>query len=194
MASIAFKRIYHIHEAIGATSANESYMISDPETGCGLAAVNEKAGIGVTMAKAFVDKLLLPVKFEMISSEGSSILEMSQPIAFVKPTFTVKNSEGRILCFLKSNSCRLKPYIEVLDERGQLVGTITGDWHYNNFDFIDISDKPIAKIHHCYGGFLREALTTADDYDVEILSEIPDSSMAAVTLAATIAIDTWFHE
>ncbi len=194
MASIAYKRTYHIHEAIGATSANESFMITDPETGCGLAAVNEKAGIGVTVAKAFVDKLLLPVKFEMVSSEGSSIFEMTQPIAFVKPTFTVKNSAGRILCSLKCNSCRLKPFIEVLDERGQVIGNISGDWKYKDFDFKDISDKLIAKIHHINGGFLRDVLTTADDYDVEMLSEIPDSSMAEVTLAAAIAIDTWFHE
>ncbi len=194
MAAIAYRRRYHIHEAIGATSLNESYMISDPESGCGLAAVDEKTGIGVKIGKAFFDKSLLPVKLEMVSSEGSLILEMYQPISIIKPVFTVKSSEGRILCFLKSNSCFLKPFIEVLDEREQIIGSIQGNWHFNNFEFKDVAGKSIATISHCYGGFLREAFTTADDFDVQMLSETPDSSMAMVTLAAAIAIDVWFHE
>ena len=56
MATIAYRRRYHIHEEIGATSINESYMISDPESGCGLAAVEEKTGIGTKIGKAFLDK------------------------------------------------------------------------------------------------------------------------------------------
>ena len=194
MATIAYRRRYHIHEAIGATSINESYMISDPESGCGLAAVDEKTGIGQKIAKAFLDKSLLPVKLEMVSSEGTNILEMYQPVSIIKPTFTVKSSEGRILCVLKSNSCFLKPFIEVFDERGQVIGSITGNWHFNDFEFKDVGGKDIASIKHCYGGFLREAFTTADDYDVEMLAETPDSSLAMVTLAATVAIDVWFHE
>ncbi len=194
MATIAYKRRYHIHEAIGATSVNESYMISDPESGCGLAAVDEKTGIGVKIGKAFLDKILLPVKLEMVSSEGSLILEMHQPISLIKPVFTVKTAEGRILCSLKSNSCFFKPCIDVLDERGQLLGKINGDWHHNNFEFKDISNKSIATIKHCYGGFLREAFTTADEYDIEMLAETADSSLAMVTLASAIAIDVWFHE
>jgi uncharacterized protein YxjI len=193
MATIAYKRKYHIHEEIGATSLSESYMISDSESGCGLAAVDEKAGIGIKIAKAFLDKSLLPVKLEMVSSEGTLILEMYQPISLIKPTFTVKTYEGRILCILKSNSC-FKPFIEVLDERNQIVGSISGDWRFNNFEFKDISGKFISKITHCYGGILRESLTTADDYEIEMLAETPDSSMAMVALAATIAIDVWFHE
>ena len=194
MASITFKRKYHIHEVIGATSANESYMITDPETGCGLAAVDEKPGVGTTVAKAFFDKLLLPSKFEMVSSEGSLIFEMCQPASLIKPVFTVKTSEGRILCSIKSNSNRLNPCIDVLDERGQLVGSVTSSWRVQDFDFNDMTGKPIAKIHHCNGGFIRDTFTTADDYDVEMLIEVPDSGMAAVALAVTVAIDTWYHE
>lgn len=194
MASIAYKRKYHINQVFGATSLNESYMISDSESGCGLAAVDEITGIGVKIGKAFLDKSLLPVKLEMVSSEGSFILGMYQPVSLIKPAFTVKNSEGRILCILKSNSCFFKPFIEVLDERNQIVGTIKGDWHHNDFEFKDIGGKNIATIKHCYGGFLRESFTTADDFDVEMLAETPDVSLAMVTLAATIAIDIWFHE
>lgn len=193
MATIAYKRRYHIHEAIGATSVNESYMISDPESGCGLAAVDEKTGIGVKIGKAFLDKAFLPVKLEMVSSEGSLILEMYQPVSLIKPVFTVKTAEGRILCSLKSNSC-FKPFIDVLDERGQVLGKITGDWRRSDFVFKDISNKNIATIKHCFGGFLREAFTTADDYDIEMLAETADSSLALVTIASAIAIDIWFHE
>lgn len=193
MATIAYKRRYHIHEEIGATSLNESYMISDPESGCGLAAVDEKVGIGIKIGKAFLDKSLLPVKLEMVSSEGTLILEMYQPVSFMKPTFTVKTAEGRTLCVLKSNSY-MKPFISVLDERNQTIGSITGDWRFKDFEFKDLSGNSISTIKHCYGGFLRETFTTADDYDIEMLAETPDSSMALVTLASAIAIDVWFHE
>ena len=119
---------------------------------------------------------------------------MYQPIAIIKPSFTVKSSDGRLLCILKSNSCFLKPFIEVLDEREQVIGSITGNWRFNDFKFNDVSGKEIATIKHCYGGFLRETLTTADDYDIEMLAETPDTSLAMVTLASAIAIDIWYHE
>lgn len=194
MATIAYKRKYRIHEAIGAASLNESYMISDSENGCGLAAVEEVAGIGVKIAKAFIDKSVLPVHMEMTSSEGSTILDMYQPISFIKPTFTVKTSDGRILCVIRKNSYGLKPNIDVLDERDQIVGTITGDWRFNNFDFKDVGGRQIATIKHCFGGVIRELFTTADDYEVDMLAETPDTSMAQVVLAAAIAIDIWYHE
>lgn len=194
MANIAYKRKYHIHESIGAATASEFYMISDPESGCGLAAVEEKAGLGKIAAKFFLDKALLSVQLEMLSSEGTQIFEMFQPISFFNPTFTVRNTEGRILCMLKSKSCRLTPLIEVLDERNQVIGNIAGDWRFTNFSFTDLGGKAIAKIDHCFGGLLREALTSSDDYDVEMLAEAPDPSLAMVTLAAAIAIDVWFHK
>lgn len=194
MANIPFKRRYSIHEAIGATSINESYMISDPESGCGLAAVDEKVGLGKSVAKAFVDKVLLPVHMVMTSSEGTNILEMTQPVGILKPVFTVKNSEGRILCELKSNICSLKPNIEVLDERGQVVGRITGNLSRRDFDLVDMAGKPVAKIKHLIESVVRELFTTADDYDVEMLIDIPDTTWASIALAATIAIDVWFHE
>lgn len=191
MPSIAFKKKYFVREAVGATSLNESYLITDPETGCGLAVVEEVTTTGQKIAKAFLDKSLLPVTLSMKTCEGNKILEMHQPASLFRSVFTVRNADGKILCLFKQKFSLLRPGIVVEDERGQRLGIIEGGLRFRNFQFKDNNGNPVATIRHVYGGLAKELLTTADDYEVDVHA---DSSMTLISLSAAICIDFMFHE
>ncbi|MDD2997612.1 MAG: phospholipid scramblase-related protein [Candidatus Riflebacteria bacterium] len=191
MKNIAFKKKYLVSEAIGATSLDESYLISDAETGLGMAAVEEHSTTAQKIAKAFVDKAFLPTRLIMKTTEGTTVLEMFQPASLFRSVFTVRNPDGKILCIFKQKLTLLNPGIVVEDEHGQKLGSIMGGWKLRNFQFKDNNGNAIASIKHLFGGVTKELLTTADDYEVDILG---DSSMTLISLAATICIDFMYHE
>lgn len=191
MPSIAFQKRFHVKEIVGATSLGEYYLVSDPETGAGLATVEEQVTLGQKIAKAFVDKAFLSVNLSMKTPEGSLILEIFQPASLFRSVFTVRNADGKILCLFKQKISLFCPGVVVEDAMGQRLGTIEGGWRFRKFQFKDLNGEPVATIRHLPGGLAKELLTTADDYEVDVHA---DSSMSLISLAATICIDFMFHE
>ncbi|MFZ5952156.1 MAG: phospholipid scramblase-related protein [Candidatus Rifleibacteriota bacterium] len=191
MRSIAYRKKYLVTESIGATKLYESYLVIDPETRETLAEIVEEASTGHKIAKVFLDKAFLPVKLVMRSADGHTIMEMSQPASLFSAAFTVRNADGRVLCVFKQKFSLIKPEILVEDGQGQKIGRIEGGWKFRNFQFKDNNNNVLATIGHQYGGFARELLTTADDYEVTMSA---DAEMALITLASVICIDFFYHE
>ncbi|MEW6709748.1 MAG: phospholipid scramblase-related protein [Candidatus Riflebacteria bacterium] len=191
MQSIAYRKKYLVTESIGATKLHESYLVIDPETRETLAEIVEEASTGQKIAKMFLDKAFLPVKLAMRSADGHLIMEMSQPASLFSAAFTVRNADGRVLCSFRQKFSLIRPEIQVEDGQGKKIGRIDGGWKFRNFQFKDNNNNVLAKIGHKYGGFARELLTTADDYEVTMTA---DAEMALITLASVICIDFFYHE
>ncbi len=191
MPSITLKKEYLVRELVGATSIGEYYLIADPENDRGIAVVEEQTEWPQVIARAFLDKALLPVSLQMKNADGSEILKITKPVSILTSAFTVRNADGKVLCVLKHRMSLFRPVVAVEDEHGQSLGSIEGCWKFRLFQFRDNNGNPVSTIRHLYGGITRELLTTADDYEVDIHA---DSSMTLISLAATICIDFMFHE
>lgn len=191
MTSIMLKKKYLVSEAVGATCLNESFLITDPETGQGIAVVEEQVTLAQKVAKAFFDKAFLPARLCMKNTEGETVLNIIQPVSLFKAVFTVVNADGKILCVFRQRLSLFSPGIDVEDEHGQKLGSIEGSWKFRNFQFKDTNGTALASIRHKFGGFAKELLTTADDYEVDIHG---DASMTLISLAAVICIDFTYHE
>lgn len=191
MKNIAYRKKYLVKEDVGATRLHESYLIIDPEDNSTLAEVVEEATTGQKIAKMFLDKAFLPVKLNMRSADDDLLLEITSPASFLRSVFTVRNSDGKILCVLKQKFSLIKPEIVVEDGNGQRLGKIEGGWKFRRFSFVDNNGNLLAKIKHQFAGIAKELFTTADDYEVIINS---DASMSLITLAAAICIDFVYHE
>ncbi|PKL43821.1 MAG: hypothetical protein CVV41_08645 [Candidatus Riflebacteria bacterium HGW-Riflebacteria-1] len=191
MAAITMKNKYIVKELVGATKLCESYLIIDPQNGAMLGSIDEETSTLHSIARAFLDKAFLSVKLVMRDPQGEPVLDISRPPALGKSVFTVRGADGKVLCLLKQHFSLLRPGIAVEDGNGQSLGTISGGWHFRNFQFKDNNGNPVATIRHKSEGILRELLTTADTYEVEIHT---DTSMSLISLAATVCIDFIFHE
>lgn len=191
MTTILLKKKYLVSEAVGATSLNESFLVTDPETGKGVAVVEEQVTFGQKIAKAFFDKAFLPVKLHMSNPDGQTILTITQPASLFKAVFTVSNADGKILCRFRQRISLFSPGVDVEDEHGNKLGSIEGSWKFKNFQFKDTTGNALASIRHKFAGLARELLTTADDYEVDIHG---DASMTLISLAAVVCIDFMYHE
>ena len=191
MTAFTCKKKFFIHEAIGATSLNEDYLVVD-EAGTGVAAFEEIVTTKQKIAKAFVDKVFLPINVIMKNDKGDKILEMNQPASLLSHCFTARDSEGKILCKISQNCSLCKPVIAVTDEKDQPIGTILGDWKCRNFTFEDTRGEKVSTISHKILDLAKHLFTTADDYEIEM--EKTDDTLALISVAATICIDFLYHE
>ena len=191
MASIAMKHKYIVKEMVGATKLCESYMIFDPQNGSFLGSIDEEATTAQSLARAFLDKAFLPVKLVMRDPQGNPVLEITRPAALVNSVFTVRGADNKILGRLKQKFSFMNPGVAIEDGNGQSLGTIAGGWRFRNFQFKDNNGNPIATIRHKSEGLLRELLTTADTYELDVHT---DTSMSMISLAATVCIDFIYHE
>ena len=191
MANMAMKNKYIVKEMVGATKLCESYMILDPQNGSFLGSIDEEATTAQSIARAFLDKAFLPVKLVMRDTQGNPVLEITRPAALACSIFTVRGADDKVLGRLKQKFSLMNPGIAVEDGNGQSLGTISVGWRFRNFQFKDTNGNPVATIRHKSEGLLRELLTTADTYELEIHS---DTSMSLISLAATVCIDFIYHE
>lgn len=191
MANMAMKNKYIVKEMVGATKLCESYMILDPQNGSFLGSIDEEATTAQSIARAFLDKAFLPVKLVMRDPQGNLVLEITRPAALACSIFTVRGADDKVLGRLKQKFSLMNPGIAVEDGNGQSLGTISGGWRFRNFQFKDTNGNSVATIRHKSEGLLRELLTTADTYELEIHS---DTSMSLISLAATVCIDFIYHE
>jgi uncharacterized protein YxjI len=185
------KHKYIVKELVGATKLCESYMIFDPQNGSLLGSIEEETTTAQAIARAFLDKAFLPVKLVMRDPQGGPVLEITRPAALACSAFTVRGSDNKVLGRLRQTFSFMHPSIVVEDGSGQRLGTISGGWHFRNFQFKDNNGNPIATIRHKAEGLLRELLTTADTYELDIHT---DTSMSLISLAATACIDFIYHE
>ncbi|EKD82146.1 MAG: scramblase family protein [uncultured bacterium] len=191
MAAITMKNKYIVKELVGATKLCESYMIFDPQNGNMLGSIDEESTMAHSIARAFLDKAFLPVKLTMRDPQGNAVLDISRPPALAKSIFTVRGADGKVLCLFKQRFSLMNPGVTVEDGNGQRLGVISGGWHFRNFQFKDNNGNPVATIRHKSEGLLKELLTSADTYEVDVHT---DTSMSLISLAATVCIDFIYHE
>ena len=191
MSGMFEKRVYCIHEAVGAAEMRESYRITD-ETGKELLGeAEERSSAGLSLAKAFFDKSWLPVSVEVKDAAGTRVIELDAAGWRPYAKMTVKDASGAVIGVLHEAGCSFKPRLDVAGGDGVPLGSVHGDLLGRTFGFKDASGADIARIEHIWGGITRELLTTADDYRVEITGDL---AKAPLVLAAALAIDLIWHE
>lgn len=127
----------------------------------------------------------------MRDPQGDHVLDITRPAALVSSVFTVRSFDNKVLGRLKQKFSLMNPGIAIEDGNGQSLGMITGGWRFRNFQFKDNNGNPIATIRHRSDGILRDLLTSADTYEVDVHA---DTSMSLMSLAAAICIDFIYHE
>lgn len=191
MSGLLEKRVYCIHEAVGAAMLHESYLITDETGKESLGEATERSSAGRSIAKAFFDKSWLPVCVEVKDAAGNSLIELNAAGWRPWAKLTVKNASGSEIGTLSESGCSIKPRLDITGPDGSPLGSVRGDLLGRTFGFKDASGADVARIEHLWGGFSRELLTTADDYRIDISGDL---AKAPLVLAAAIAIDLIWHE
>ena len=191
MSELFEKRSYLIREHLGFGNLYEKYDILDPADKRLLGIAEEKASFGCKVAKFFLDKNLLPLKVDICEKEDTPAITLQRPGGGFQQTIEAKKSDGSVFAKFKPSCCSLIGKFKVTDANDQEIGTVSGDWKGNEYQFIDSRGQTIGRIERQKHHFAREFFTSADTYLVKLFA---DQEQAPLLLAASIAVDLAFHE
>ncbi|WP_158887449.1 phospholipid scramblase-related protein [Amycolatopsis anabasis] len=128
-------------------------------------------------------------KFEVRDANHSTVLKVTRPAKVFKSRFLVTRADespiGEIIQENVFGKIRF-----AFSVNGQKIGGIFAEnWRAWNFSIRDHHDSEVARVTKTFGGFLKAAFTTADNYVVEIHRPLPEP-LASMVVASALTIDT----
>lgn len=88
----------------------------------------------------------------------------------------------------------LKPKFTILNNMGQEIATIKGDWKAWNFEITDAAGQQIGTVDKKWNGMAKELFTTADKYAVNIEPSVTDENTRIAIASVAAAIDMILKE
>jgi uncharacterized protein YxjI len=176
-------------------SAVQSYDIRDGDTGEVVGSARETIG-GFTQAMRWIiSKHLMPTRVEVREKPDDSLVFTLRRGWYVfRSRVEVHDAVGQLVGFFKSKFFTISGGFHVYDKEGKFFAHVQGRMFGFDYRFLTEDGKVelgrVAKRIGGVGGLAREVFFSADNYFLEVNSELAEQPMAKMLLlAATLAVD-----
>jgi len=195
MADILNNNIFLIKEHVGLFKAANNYDVYDPQTGNIIMECREPNLGFFTKMLRFTDyKTKTPFDVQICTPDGQRIVRIERGISIFISKVTISDGEGKYLGYFQQKLFSIGGKFDIYDNQDRLVCQLQGNWVGWDFRFTD-GDTEFAHISKEWGGIGKELFTSADNYVLEISSEVPDNHpVRKLILAAVMCIDMVLKE
>lgn len=162
------------------------------EQGAQIGAVNE---VGQSKAKKvlrFVSNVdqFLSKKFAVTDAAGTPVLALQRGAKFIKSKIEVLDGAGAAVGTIAQENAIGKIRFSLLSASGETLGGIFAEnWRAWNFRIEDASGKEVGRVTKEWAGAAKELFTTADNYLVELSSDLSGTARQ-LAFAAAVTVDT----
>ncbi|MEO7371011.1 MAG: phospholipid scramblase-related protein [Ilumatobacteraceae bacterium] len=169
---------------------NNQYSVFD-QSGRQIAAVNE---VGQSAAKKAIRLLssfdqFMTHKLEITDTEGRVVLRITRPAKLMKSTVVVSDGTDQEIGRIVQDNVFGKIHF-TLQAGGNTYGAIKAEnWRAWNFRIEDHTGVEVARITKTFEGVAKSLFTTADNYVVQIHTQIPQP-LNSLVVAAALSVDT----
>jgi uncharacterized protein YxjI len=169
---------------------NNQYSVFD-QSGQKIAAVNQ---VGQTAAKKVMRMMtsfdqFMTHRLEIVDAEGRVVLRLTRPGKVVKSTVIVSDPNDQEIGRIVQDNVFGKIHF-TLQAGGHTYGSIRAEnWRAWNFKVEDHNGVEIARITKTFEGVAMTLFTTADNYVVQIHTQIPQP-LNSLVVAAALSVDT----
>ncbi len=169
---------------------NNQYGIFD-QHGRRIGAVNQ---VGQSTAKKAVRLLtsydqFLTHKFEVADGQGRVVLKLTRPAKLMKSSLIITDANDQEIGKIVQDNVFGKVHF-TLQAGGYTYGSIRAEnWRAWNFRIEDHTGAEVARITKTFEGVAKTLFTTADNYVVQIHTQIPQPLISLV-IAAAVSVDT----
>lgn len=189
-ASLFEQPVLVVNQKAKVIEMTNQYSIFDPQ-GNRIGGVEE---VGQSTAKKALRLLtnvdqFLTHRYAVHDASGAVVMRMTRPAKIMKSTVVVENPDGsEIGRIVQANVFGKIRFDFVVN--GQSIGGIQAkNWRAWDFHISDASGNEVANITKTWGGFLKAAFTTADNYVVNIHAQLPEP-LCHMVVAAAVSVDT----
>ncbi len=184
-----------VKEHVGMFKAANNYDIYDLATGEKLLECREP-GLGfLTRMFRFTDyKRMTPFHIEIRDMQGDVVVQIKRGISIALSKVDVMDGSGRRLGGFKQKLLSVGGSFHVLDENDSPVCMLKGKWTGWDFRFMN-GEMELAHVTKKWTGIGREMFTSADNYVLDISSDVPPGSdLRKLIFAAVMCIDMVLKE
>lgn len=187
--------LFLVKEHVGLFKAANNYDIHDPTTGEIILECREPSLGMLTKLLRFTDyKRMTPFDIQIKSPDGQRFVRIQRGISFILSNVTVSDHDNNIIGSFKQHFFSIGGKFDVLDSQDQIVCKLEGKW--TGWDFFFRNDnKQFAHVSKKWNGIGKELFTSADNYILEISSDVPENDdVRKLILAAVMCIDMVLKE
>jgi Scramblase/Protein of unknown function (DUF2510) len=166
------------------------YSVFDRQ-GRQIAGVNEVGQSGAKKAMRLLTNLdqFMTHKLEVVNGAGEVQLRITRPAKVMKSTVIVSNAQDQEIGRIVQDNVFGKIHF-TLQAGGHTYGAIKAEnWRAWNFRIEDHTGTEVARITKTFEGFAKAMFTTADNYVVQIHTQLVQP-LNALVVAAALCVDT----
>ncbi len=195
MHSILSQNLFFIKEHVGMFKAANNFDILNPESKeIMMTCREEQLGFFTKMFRFTDYKRMTPFHIEVKTTSGERVLEIKRGISIFLSTVEVLDEKGNLVGRFKQKFFSIGGKFDVLDPQDNIICTLKGKW--TSWDFKFLRDNiELANVSKKWAGFGKELFTTADNYMLSIDDAVKkDDSARCLILAAVLCIDMVIKE
>jgi len=196
MNSVLNKNLFFVKEHVKIFKAANSFDIFDPDTKqIVLECREENLGFFTKMLRFTDYKRMTPFNMVIKTTTGQKIVTVRRGVSFFRSTVEVLNEQDALIGKFKQHFFSIGGKFEVLDQNERSLCMLKGTWTSWDFKFISNDGKEFATVTKKWNGLGKELFTSADNYILQINSEVPaDHPLRELILAAVMCIDLVLKE
>ena len=190
------KNLFFVKEHIKIFKAANSFDILDPDSKqIVLQCREENLGFFTKMFRFTDYKRMTPFNMEIKTPEGELILIVKRGVSIFLSEVEVVDDKNRIIGKFKQKLFSIGGKFHVLDASDRPLCMLKGKWTSWDFRFVSNDGKEFATVTKKWSGLGKELFTSADNYILQISSEVPaDHPLRLLILAAVMCIDLVLKE
>lgn len=195
MSSVVNNNLFLVKEHVGFFKAANNFDIHDPETGDVIMECREPS-LGIfTKILRFTDyKRMTPFDIQIRTPDGQRIVRIQRGISLFISKVIVSDENGDIIGGFKQKFFSIGGKFDVLDKNDRMICKLQGKWTGWDFYFKN-EEIEYAHVSKKWAGIGKEMFTSADDYILEISSDVPENdAVRKLILAAVMCIDMVLKE
>jgi uncharacterized protein YxjI len=190
------KNLFFVKEHVKIFKAANSFDILDPDSKqIVLQCREENLGFFTKMFRFTDYKRMTPFNMEIKTPEGKLILTVRRGVSIFLSTVEVLDERNTVIGKFKQKFFSIGGKFEVLDASERPLCMLKGKWTSWDFKFISNDGKEFATVTKKWSGLGKELFTSADNYVLQISSEVPaDNPLRMLIMAAVMCIDLVLKE
>lgn len=184
---------YFIDEKVNFLKFENCYKVFN-DAGVQIGAINQKLSGGDKILRLLLNKAMLPFQLDIVNENNEVQASVKRGWTFFMSKIIITDATGIPIGSIKQKFKMFKPTFQILDNSGQYIGEITGDWKAWNFIIKDGTGNQIGLITKKWAGAVKELFTTADKYNVTLDPSYSNTGNKIKIIAAAITIDMVLKE
>jgi uncharacterized protein YxjI len=183
---------YFIDERVGFFKFTNQYKIYN-NMGVNIGIIKQVMPAGQKILRLFLNKSMLPFRLEICDADNHLLGTIYRGWTFWMSKIILKDGNGQSLGLIKQKFKLFKSKFDILDESGNKMIEVNGDWKAWNFSITDAQGREVGSITKKWAGVAKEFFTTADKYIVTVNSPA-DQQQKTRVLAIAITMDMLLKE